>query len=85
MSADIEAMFLQVKVSAEDAECLRFVWRENKSEDISTYKYTRQIFGANDSPTSANYALQRTATDNEEEFPVAFRIAKRNFYMDDFL
>ena len=29
--------------------------------------------------------MQRTATDNEEEFPVASRIVKRNFYMDDFL
>ena len=85
MSADIEAMFLQVQVPPEDAKCLRFAWRENQSDDISTYEHTRHIFGAKDSPTCANYALQRTAIDNEEEFPVASRIVKRNFYMDDFL
>ena len=85
MSADIEAMFLQVQVSTEDAKCLRFIWRENQSDDISTYEYTRHIFGAKDSPTCANYALQRTATDNEEEFPVALTLVERNFYMDDFL
>ena len=82
ISADI---FLQVQVPPEDAKCLRFVWRENQSDEISTYEYTRQIFGVKDSPKCANYALQRTATDNEEEFPVARRIVKRNFYMDDFL
>ena len=85
MSADIEAMFLQVQVPSEDAKCLRFVWRENQSNDISTYEYTRHIFGAKDAPTCANYALQRTAMDNGEKFPVASRIVKRNFYMDDFL
>ena len=85
MSADIEAMFLQVQVPPEDAKCFRFVWRENQSDNLSTYEYTRHIFGAKDSPTCANFALQRTVTDNEEEFPVASRIVKRNFYMDDFL
>ena len=85
MSADIEAIFLQVQVPPEDAKCLRFVWRENQSDEISTYEYTRHIFGAKDSPTCANYAPQRTAMDNEEEFPIASRIVKRNFYMDDFL
>ena len=85
MSGEIEAMFLQVQVPPEDAKCLHFVWRENQSENISTNEYTRYIFGANDSPICANYALQRTAEDNAEELPVASRIVKRNFYMDDFL
>ena len=85
MSKDIESLFLQVQVPPEDAKCLRFVWRENQSDEISTYEYTWHIFGAKDLPTCANYALQRTSMDNEEEFPVASRIVKRNFCMDDFL
>ena len=48
MSADIEAMFLQVQVPTEDAKCLRFIWRENQSDDISSYENTRHIFGAQD-------------------------------------
>ena len=73
-----------MSANIEDANCLRFVWRENQSKDISTYENTRHLFGTKHSPTYANYALQRTATDNEEEFPVASRIVERNFYMDDF-
>ena len=44
MSADIEAMFLQVQVPTEDAKCLRFIWRENQSDDLSTDEYTRYIW-----------------------------------------
>ena len=79
MSADIEAIFLQVQVTPEGAKCLRSVWRENQSDDISMYEYTRHKFEAKDSPTYANYALQLTATENEKEIPAASRIVKRNF------
>ena len=85
MSADIEAMFLQVNVPLADAKCLRFIWREHQSDDLSTYEYTRHIIGSKDSATCANYALQRTATDNEDKFPDVPKIFKRNFYMDDYL
>ena len=79
MSADIKAIFLQVQVPPEDAKCLRFVWRENQPDNISTYEYIRHISGAKDSPTCADYALQRTATDNEEEFPVIPKLRSEVF------
>ena len=60
-SAGIETMCFQVKVPAECAECLRFIWRENQADYLSIYENTRQKFGAKDSPTCANYALKRTA------------------------
>ena len=58
MSAVLEAMSLQVKVHADDAKCLRFLQTENQADNLSPNKYTRHIFGANDSPTCAIYALQ---------------------------
>ena len=48
-------------------------------------QYTRHIFGAKDSPTCANYALQRTALDNEKAYPVAAKAVLEKFYMDDYL
>ena len=57
MSADIELMFLQVKVPAEDDKCFPFIWRENQADTLSTFEYTRLIFRAKDSPTCSNYAL----------------------------
>ena len=64
VSADIEGMFLQVGVLPSDQPSLRFLWREDPTTNVVVYQYTRHIFGAKDSPTCANYALQRTARDN---------------------
>ena len=44
------------------------------------------IFGAKDSPTCANYALQRAARDNSKDFDaLTFYTAIRSFYVDDLL
>ena len=63
IAADIEAMFLQVKVPPEDSDALRFLWWENGdlNKTPSEYQMVRHIFGATDSPSSANYSLKRTA------------------------
>ena len=81
LSADIEQMFMQVKVAPEDRKFLRFLW--NNDCRIETYEYTSHIFGATDSPCIASYALQKTARDNEEQFPDALKFVERNIYMDD--
>ena len=44
------------------------------------------IFGAKDSPTCANYAVKRTARDNQHLFdPLTFETALKAFYVDDLL
>ena len=84
LTADIEAMFLQVKVPPQDCKMLRFLWRNHPDDPNSVYEYTRHIFGAKRSPTCANFALQRNAKDNEKDHPVAAKTIQRNFNMDDF-
>ena len=71
VSADIEGMFLQVGVLPSDQPSLRFLWREDLTTNVVVYQYTRHIFGAKDSPTCANYALQHTARDNAKFYPEA--------------
>ena len=60
-------MFLQVGVREEDQTSLRFLWREDPTSSVVVHQYTRHIFGAYDSPTCANFALQKTASDNQAE------------------
>ena len=85
MSADIEGMFLQVGVPDCDQPSLRFLWREDPTTNVVVHQYTRHLFGAKDSPTCANYALQRTARDNVIQYPEATKAVLENFYMDDYL
>ena len=49
------------------------------------HQYTRHIFGARDLPTCANFALQKTATDNMSTYPEAASVVNEKFYMDDYL
>ena len=85
VSADIEGMFLQVGVLPIDQLSLRFLWREDPTTDVVTYQYTRHIFGYRDSPTCANFALQKTPRDNQVLFPDAASAVVQKFYMDDYL
>ena len=85
ITADIEAMFLQVKVQQEDCKVLRFLWRDNPNEPFKVYEYGRHIFGAKSLPTCANYALQQVARDYAQESPQIFKLIMRNFYKDDFV
>ena len=85
VSADIEGMFLQVGVLPEDQPSLRFLYREYPTADLVVHQYTRHIFGARDSPTCANNALQQTAMDNQAMFPDAASAVIEKFYMDDYL
>ena len=71
VSADIKGMFLQVGVREEDQTSLRFLWREDATSSVVVHQYTRHIYGARDSPTCENFALQKTASDNQAEYPRA--------------
>ena len=83
--ADIEGMFMQVGVRAQDRRYLGFLWTNNEFEEPEVYEYQRHIFGAKDSPTCAIYALQQTAQDHKTEFPAASEAVFEDFYMDDFI
>ena len=85
---DIEAMFYQVLVPAEQRDFLRFLWWPNgdMSAKLVEYRMTVHPFGAVSSPSCSNYALRKTANDNEDEHgsEVADTL-RRNFYVDDCL
>ncbi|XP_075256011.1 uncharacterized protein LOC142348522 [Convolutriloba macropyga] len=81
LCADIEQMFMQVKVDPKDRPYLRFLWKNNGR--IETYEYTSHIFGATDSSCIASYALRRSAHDNAKTYPSVQKVREWNIYMDD--
>ena len=76
-----------MKVRPEDQDSLRFLWWSGSiDEALQEYAMTVHIFGATDSPCSANSILLRTADDNEERFdPSTIDTLRHNFYVDDLL
>ena len=88
LMADITAMFHQVGVMKEYRDVQRFLWWPDgdleKPPEAS--RMCVHIFGAASSPSCCNYALRRTAADNEEHFDsITVNTVKDNFYVDDCL
>ena len=85
---DIESMFYQVRVPEEQQDMLRFVWwpEGNLDAEPEDYRMCVHLFGGTHSPSVCNYALRRTAIDNESKFgQEAASTLFRNFYVDDML
>ncbi|CAI5670611.1 unnamed protein product [Oreochromis niloticus] len=85
---DIESMFHQVMVPAEDKDLLRFLWwpKGDLEQPTSEYRMNVHLFGATSSPSCANFALRKCADDfghlySEE----AVKKLLHCFYVDDCL
>ena len=86
--ADIETMFYQVFVAEKHRSLLSFLWWENGNCDLSLqcYHMNMNVFGGASSPSSSNYILRKTATDNENKYgSEVAKTLRNNFYMDDML
>ena len=84
ISAEIVGMFLQVRVYHVISNLWLFVTGGSHIKFL-VHQYTRHIFGLMDSPTCANYALQRTPRDNAQQYPEAAKAVFEKFYMEDYL
>ncbi|CAH8446440.1 unnamed protein product, partial [Dicrocoelium dendriticum] len=88
ISADIEDMFMQVKVPEADRGALRFLWWKNDDigSEVMEYQMTAHPFGATSSPFCANFALCQTAVMWGPHYNANVAAAVRhNFYVDDLL
>ena len=84
--ADVEKLFLQIKVDERDQGAVRYLWRDLKSEDPPrVYRLQRLAFGVNSSPFLAIATVQSHARKCSEEFPDASREVLSNMYVDDCL
>lgn len=87
ITADIEQMFHQVQVPAEDFDVLRFLWcTKNLNDEPEKYQMQVHIFGATSSPCCSIKALRQTADDNEDKYgKEVAETVRRNFNVDDLL
>ena len=82
---DIESMFYQVK---KQRRYVQFLWWEDggTQREVQAYEMCAHLFGGTSSPSCANYALRKAATDGEGKFGKdAATTLRRSFYVDDML
>lgn len=67
-SADIEKMFLMVRVPKGDSNFMRFLWYPEHNFDVEPvqFRVMVHIFGAISSPSCANFALRSAICDHED-------------------
>ena len=76
-TADLEAMFHQVKVLPKEADALRFLcWSGSLNDHPDEYQMLVHIFGATSSPCCANKAVHQSADDQFD--PEVTRTVCRN-------
>ncbi|XP_043240719.1 uncharacterized protein LOC122391120 [Amphibalanus amphitrite] len=83
---DVNSMFHQVSVPADQRDLLRFLWWRNgdPAEDVEVWRMTVHPFGLRSSPSCASYALLRTAVDfGDLHSTAACETISSNIYVDD--
>ena len=65
-------MFYQVKIPEKQRSFVKFLWceEENLAENIVDYQMCVHVFGATSSPSCSNYALRKTALDNQHVYGI---------------
>ena len=82
--ADVEKMYLQIKLAPKDQDEHRYLWRDMKTEEApKVYRMLRLTFGVNSSPFLAIATVHVHVNKYAETFPDAIREILDNMYVDD--
>ncbi|GFU46272.1 uncharacterized protein TNCV_2155951 [Trichonephila clavipes] len=84
-TADIEKMYRQILISDEDCKYQRIVWRATPSDSLKSFELQTITYGTSCAPFLALRTLQQLYQDEEQNFPLAAKIARENIYIDDLL
>ncbi|XP_051167644.1 uncharacterized protein LOC127285590 [Leptopilina boulardi] len=83
LTADIEQMYRQIRVTNEDSLFQKILWRDSPKEPIKIYRLKTVTFGTSCAPFLATRTLSQLAEDESKNFPIASEVLKDDFYVDD--
>lgn len=85
VTADIEKMYRQVRVSSDQHKFQKILWRDNENEELSVYELLTVTYGT----TIARYLAIRCLIELgklfKNQYPQVSNIIQHNFYVDDLL
>lgn len=84
-SADIEKMYRQILVCEHDQPLTSIVWRDDPDLPLKIFQLRTVTYGTSCAPFLAIRVLQKLADDEEQQFPLAAPVLRRDFYVDNLL
>lgn len=85
MTADIEKMYRQIRLSSEQTRYQLIFWRENTKQPLKTYKLLTVTYGTTSAPYLSTRSLKQLASDHHNTFCEAAETVISDFYVDDIL
>ncbi|UYV69975.1 hypothetical protein LAZ67_7001363 [Cordylochernes scorpioides] len=79
INADIAKMYRQIRISPEDSEFQRIVWRNDPHDKIKDYRLETVTYGTSCAPFLATRIIKQLALDEQSNFPNASKIALTDF------
>ena len=84
LSGDLKQAFLQIRIREQDRDVLRFHWPKDRDlQKLEIYRFTRAIWGLNQSPFLLEGTIEKHLDDCKEEFSKEVEEIKRSKYIDD--
>lgn len=78
-------MYRQIKLHPDHAKFQRIMWRFDSNKPIQHYQLNPLTYGTKPASYIATRCLKQLALENEINYPLASKIIRRDFYMDDLL
>ena len=84
VAGDLKQAFLQIRIRESDRDALRFHWLKDKDKGkIGTYRFTRVIFGLNQSPFLLGGTIEHHLRNEEKINSKAVEEIRKSIYVDD--
>ncbi|OXA47089.1 LINE-1 retrotransposable element ORF2 protein [Folsomia candida] len=84
-TADIKKMYRQIRVTPEDSNLQRILWRDDPPKPVKHYNLQTVTYGTASAPYLATRVLEETAVVSQQQLPRAAEVAGRDFYVDDLI
>ena len=81
--ADVVKMFRQIVMHPAHCDLQRILWK--KEGELIAYRLNTVTYGTTSAPFLAARTLQQLAVDEQNNFPLASTVLKRDFYVDDLM
>uniref|UniRef100_A0A2S2P1X6 Integrase catalytic domain-containing protein n=1 Tax=Schizaphis graminum TaxID=13262 RepID=A0A2S2P1X6_SCHGA len=83
--ADIEKMYRQINICAEDRAYQHILWRDTPNEEVREFQLCTITYGVNAAPFLAIRCLHQLNQDDGSLFPLANNILTTSTYVDDII